>query len=157
MTQVSFGAAVTRRLGWGWRTHFRGGCLPRQRAGGSVLPWLLAEGFILMSLSLSCLNVTAWLLQSKRSEEEGRRKEEREGDRQTDRHRNVMVREWRVSSTVDLLFSNLIREVAHSPCHRLCVDCTDQPWYDVEGTIQWCEYQKGRALGATLGACDHTH
>ena len=84
MTQVSFGAAVTRRLGWGWRTHFRGGSLPRQRAGGSVLPWLLAEGFILMSLSLSCLSVTAWLLQSKRSEGEGRRKEEREGDRRTD-------------------------------------------------------------------------
>lgn len=46
-----------------------------------------------------------------------------------------MVREWRVSSTVDLLFSNLIREVARSPCHRLYVDCTDQSWYDVEGTI----------------------
>ena len=43
--------------------------------------------FILMSLSLSCLSVTAWLLQSKRSEGEGRRKEERVEGRRREEER----------------------------------------------------------------------
>ena len=67
-----------------------------------------------------------------------REEEGGERDRQTDRQIDVeiaWVREWRVSSTAALLFSNLSSDVTHSPCHLLYVDCTDRPWYHMGGTI----------------------